>query len=208
VCVRVLQEDVGNILILGRGSREQYCCRIVWQRLRMGQGGKEGNQCPKDSCDVVTHGVSCPVKRSIIGCRCPSYSITLSSSSARPPIPLLNADRRGALPEISKPRNSVPLAIHVEASVAEDLHRGRGNAVTTKWTVKEDLPPVRKLVNTRHTDPASKICQGVFDQSRRDSMIFAGSEDAPMLIAASRMVAMVMEAKQHVRLACETMFLI
>jgi hypothetical protein len=206
VFVRVLQEDVGDILIPGGRSREQYCCRIVWQRLRMCQGGKEGTQCPKDSCDVVTHGASCRVKRSIIGYRCPSYSITLSSWSARPPIPLLNADRRGALPEISKPRNSVPLTIHVEASVVEDLHRGRGNAVTTKWDRKRDLPPVRKLVNTRHTDPASKICQGVFDQSRRYSVIFAGFKDAPMLITASRMVAMVMEAKEHVRLHVKPCF--
>jgi len=42
VCVRVLQEDVGDIMIPGGGSREQYCCRIVWQRLRMCQGGEEG----------------------------------------------------------------------------------------------------------------------------------------------------------------------
>jgi hypothetical protein len=68
--------------------------------------------------------------------------------------------------------------------------------VTTKRTVKEtSSSQVRKLVNTRHTDPTSKIRQGGFDQSRRYSVIFAGSKDAPMLIATSRMVAMVMEAK-------------
>ena len=42
MCVRVLQEDVGDMLIPRGGWREQYCCRIVGQRLRMCHGGEEG----------------------------------------------------------------------------------------------------------------------------------------------------------------------
>ena len=51
----VLQEDIHQVLAMGRESWTEYGGGVVWQRLSIDNGEDMEYKCPEDNCDVGAH---------------------------------------------------------------------------------------------------------------------------------------------------------